>query len=449
MGFDVTATGTLKGRISLPGDERLTLLVMAFALTRSGTVVIENPSPSPSVAAMRDTLSALGVEVVEGVNLLTVHGRSMPKRVEVGESFPDEVLGILIGAVVGSGGVACMYAQTPERRRIVEFCAGIFDEITGVDFEIHDSGTDIVISGGTVDAERQVTVRAAEAMEVVAALCMAAGVSVTVTCSLPAVSHVFRLLQMFGADIGCGESLGRETELERRMARLTGRQSLDTRRVVWGDDDRAVTVAIPGDTILASAIAASAVQAPRSDVIIEGVLWEQSRRGFFDVLKRMKVPVDADVKRSRMGFDSAVVNVKWGLIEGIHLTSEQALSCRSELLILGALAATAQGETVITDPVNAPGRGRDAFGRLSVNLEMMGAHVGDFTDGFAVRGGPELAGDLVDAAGIPDLALALVVAGMSAGGVTALFGYNRDSYPLEPFFTYAAKLGYRQGGTDF
>ena len=134
------------------------------------------------------------------------------------------------------------------------------------------------------------------------------------------------------------------------------------------------------------------------------------------------------------------MSVRWSNLEGIHLTAGQANTMTTELMILGAVASSAHGETVISDVTDCPGVGRDAFARLARGLEMLGTRVGNYADGIVLEGGQEMHGDLVDSGGKSDVAIALALAGLNTSGTTTVLGFDDDSYPLDAFRLIVRKL---------
>ena len=107
---------------------------------------------------------------------------------------------------------------------------------------------------------------------------------------------------------------------------------------------------------------------------------------------------------------------------------------RSELHLLGAVAVSARGETVLRAPDTGSGMGREDFRALKEGLETLGAHIGDYRYGMVVKGPRELKGAKVQSGGAPGIALALALAGMVASGETEIMDFEPDAYPLREFW---------------
>ena len=221
-------------------------------------------------------------------------------------------------------------------------------------------------------------------------------------------------------------------ELSRRLARAAGEKSQEIRKFEWKDKKEEI-IRIPGDSTIAAAVCGAAAILHNSDVTVEGVIWEQGRRGFFDALKRMKMNIEWEPNNDGYSFDSANVRIKWSKGEGIHVSSDQALTMSSELLVLGAVSAFASGKTVISDNRESPGFERDSFKVFAKGLEMLGSHVGDFSEGIVLHGEQELQGNFIDSGGKADIALALTVTALNSSDTTTISDFGENDYPVGEF----------------
>ncbi|MFC1485619.1 hypothetical protein ACFL55_01165 [Candidatus Latescibacterota bacterium] len=224
-----------------------------------------------------------------------------------------------------------------------------------------------------------------------------------------------RLLSGTGAD----DSDNLDRELTRRFARARGVRAVKTLICEW-HPGAVESLALPGDSLIAGAICGAAALVQRSCVTVRNVVWEQDRRGFFETLKRMKGSVSWLTAEKASPFDTANITVEWHPLEGVHITTEQALTMRSELPILAVVASCASGTTVIREDSAIPSKGQVTFRLLAQGLVEMGAHVGDFTDGIVLDGVTELRGAHVNASKDPSVALALAMAALGASGETEI-----------------------------
>lgn len=405
---------------------------MAFAPLCAGTVTLRSPSPSPSVAAFRAFLESSGAVVEDNDDGFSVAMDGWAGDITAGGDIPEAALHAVVAGAVCSGRRVTVIADNQRRRTVAEHIAAVLGRlIPGADKVTFD-GDRCFFAGASYADRGEFAVRSAWALETAAAAAMATGAVLTVSCPPQTVSHTLNMLSMLGYGAFPADGGGIDSELARRMAKAAGDPSPLVRRLEPSGAP-AKAIDIPGDTRFAAALALIAAVCQKSGIRILDVLWEQSRRGFFDSIRRMKANVDYVQKRRKNGFDTADVTVKWGPLEGIHVTSGQALTCTSELVLIGAAAVFASGETVISDADDGPGLGRGPFVALSEGLEILGSHVGDYSDGIIIRGGQELRGNLVDACEDPSAALAFTAVGMNITGDTAIFGFDDDSFPIGRF----------------
>ena len=140
--------------------------------------------------------------------------------------------------------------------------------------------------------------------------------------------HTERMLRFFGADVRTRREGNRATITIKGEAELTG-----------GD------VVVPGDPSSAAFLAAAALIVPGSDVTIDGVLVNPTRRGFYDTLKEMGADIELANERSEGGEPVADIRARTSRLKGVRVPPERAPSMIDEYPILSVLAAFAEGET--------------------------------------------------------------------------------------------------------
>jgi len=429
MRFEVSGHGPLKGDVTLPGDRLLTLTAMAFAPLCHRSVRLVNQSVSSDVGLFRAFLENAGVSFEDTDDGFVMRGHGWKHNVEIGADVPDAVLHCVAAGTVFSGRDVTVLTPSPARRALAERIVAALKPVGLGDSGIIVGDDTVTLQGSALSTGDVMQVRSAWSLELYSAAAMAAEKPLRVSVPASAVSHSVRLLEMLGFPAVPDVSDGRDAELERRLAKMSGGSPPDFRRFSCSGG-KETTIVLPGDTLVAGALALTAALVQKSGLNIKNVLWEQGRRGLFESLRRMKARLEYTQNRRKNSFDSADVMVKWSPLEGIHVTDMQALTMIPELMLMGAAGAFASGETVISDAADGCGVGRGPFVALAEGLEMLGAHIGDYADGIVVRGGRELRGDLVDACGHPAVALAFMVTGMNSAGTTTVFGFDENEYPV-------------------
>lgn len=433
MRFDITAHGPFVGKTTLPGDENLTLSCIALGMFSPQPVALDNPSLSPDVFRFREFLERHGIGFIDSSDGFSVHGKEWSNDLVIDDYVPDAILYTVISGVVFSGRTVTINNVTEGKAAKIRRLGEVLRDVGLPDEYVNHKGSELTIRGAVFSPAAEVKVRSPWALEAVGAAAMASRAAITISYPPQIASHSLKLLTILGYRSSVSDAVrNRETEMERRLAKASGEPAFETRHMEWTGKNHP-HIQIPGDTMIAAALAGAASVIPKSNIALKGVLWEQGRKGFFDTLRRMKGNILYEQVIPKSSFDSANISIRWGSLEGIHLTSGQAQTFVTELMILGAIAAFAQGETVICDVGEEPRVGRETFTVLSRGLEMLGTRVGDYADGIVIMGGHELHGNLVDSCRYPGIVLALAVAGLNSSGTTTVFGFEEDTYPISEF----------------
>jgi 3-phosphoshikimate 1-carboxyvinyltransferase len=140
--------------------------------------------------------------------------------------------------------------------------------------------------------------------------------------------HTERMLRHFGAELHIAEQGNARTITVKGDAELTGRD-----------------VAVPGDPSSAAFLAAAALIVPGSEVIIEGVLANPTRMGFYLTLQEMGGDVTFTNEHEEAGEPIADIRVRASSLVGTAVPAERAPSMIDEYPVLAVVAAFADGET--------------------------------------------------------------------------------------------------------
>ena len=140
--------------------------------------------------------------------------------------------------------------------------------------------------------------------------------------------HTERMLRHFGAELVVAERGGA------RAITVTGDAELEGRDVV-----------VPGDPSSAAFLVAAALIVPGSEVVIESVLVNPTRTGFYTTRKEMGAEIELANAREEGGEPIADIIVRHSKLEGVRVPPERAPSMIDEYPVLACLAAFADGET--------------------------------------------------------------------------------------------------------
>ncbi|MFC1540890.1 hypothetical protein ACFL50_00390 [Candidatus Latescibacterota bacterium] len=440
MPLDISSYVSLSGKTAVPGDLGLTLTTLAFGMLSGSEITIKNQSPSPEVGNLLSFLVRHGASFERTDNTIQFRGGRYEGDVLIDENVPYAVLHIVICQAVFSASSVRISGGAGDRNHITRFITELLKQCGIPEENVHSDSDDIVIDSADFSPAEIVSTSSAWAFEAVISAAASSGSRVIVSYPPAAVDHIVDLLTFLGFHISLTNTADtNDIEISRRLSRAQGKKGREIRSIEWPEKKGGV-IDIPGDSTISAAVCAAASLLERSNVTVENVVWATGRRGFFEALKRMKANIEWTPYSGKRIFGSARIKVKWSKCEGIHLTPDQAGTMIPELLILGAVGAYATGKTVIGDPPDFPGHGRDTYSIFARALETLGAHAGDYTEGIALHGVQELRGTVVDSAGKPGVALALAVAALKAAGTTSITGIESNESPLNEFLQIIGAL---------
>jgi 3-phosphoshikimate 1-carboxyvinyltransferase len=198
----------------------------------------------------------------------------------------------------------------------------------------------------------------------------------TVVEPLAARDHTERMLAFFGAEI--------VTEDRGEGARAVA---------VSGDAElHAASIAVPGDPSSAAFLIAAALIAPRSDVVIEGVLLNPTRTGFIETVLEMGANIEILDRRDEGGEPVGDLRVRTSALKGVRVPADRAPSMIDEYPILACLAAFAEGETAMEGLAELKVKESDRLAATEAGLAACGVSVRVEGDDLLVEGRGEVAG---------------------------------------------------------
>ena len=182
--------------------------------------------------------------------------------------------------------------------------------------------------------------------------------------------HTERMLSAFGADIAV------EPDGRGQAVTVKGYAELKPQ-----------TVAVPGDPSSAAFPVAAAILAEGSEICVRGVGVNPTRTGLFDTLKEMGAALEFENCRIEGGEPVADIAVRHSQLKGVEVPPERAPSMIDEYPILSAIAAFAEGDTIMRGVKELRVKESDRIAAMARGLEACGVNVDEDEDTFVVRGG--------------------------------------------------------------
>ena len=181
--------------------------------------------------------------------------------------------------------------------------------------------------------------------------------------------HTERMLAGFGAEITT------EQTSEGRVITLTGQPELTPQ-----------DIAVPRDPSSAAFPVAVALMVPGSDVLIPNIGLNPTRAGLFATLQEMGADLTFQNERTEGGEPVADLRARYGPLQGIEVPAHRAPSMIDEYPILSAIAATANGSTVMTGIKELRVKESDRIDAMARGLEACGVTIEETEDSMTVHG---------------------------------------------------------------
>ncbi len=189
----------------------------------------------------------------------------------------------------------------------------------------------------------------------------------------PTRDHTERMLRGFGATVSVAESD------EGRVITLTGQPELQGQNV-----------AVPRDPSSAAFPVCAALIVPNSNILVPGVSQNPTRNGIFLTLQDMGADLVLENPREEGGEPVADLRVRYSALKGIEVPPERAASMIDEYPVLAALAATAEGDTIMRGIKELRVKESDRIDAMARGLEACGVRISETEDSLTVHGmGPD------------------------------------------------------------
>jgi len=181
--------------------------------------------------------------------------------------------------------------------------------------------------------------------------------------------HTERMLAGFGAKLD--------------IARHDG---LRTVSIAGGQTLQAQSVQVPGDPSSAAFLIAAALISPKGDVLIENVMSNETRDGFFRMSELMGASLGAEERGEAAGERLIDLQASHAPLKGTVVPAHIVPAMIDEFPILAVLAAFAEGETRVTGADELRVKESDRITATVNMLRVNGVEADETDDGFVVQG---------------------------------------------------------------
>ena len=413
-----SADRPLQGRVTLPGDKSLAHRAALFAALAEGVSTVRNYPDSGVTRAMRRALEFLGVpsRLEDGVLTLVGNGlRPFPCPGAVafcGNS--GTTIRLLAGAAAGTRSSAVLDGSEGLRKRPMDRIAEPL-RLMGADVATLDGRAPITIAPAPLHGmDYTLPVASAQVKSCLELAALGADAPVTLHEPGPSRDHTARMLRAMGATVisdGLTETVHPATSLK----------PLDG--------------TLPGDISSAAFLLAAAAIVPGSRVTVADVGLNPTRTGVLDILSAMGARISTANPRTEFGEPVGDVTLEFASLHGVEIVGDLVVRAIDEFPALAAVAAFAEGETVVREAQELRYKETDRIAAIVAQLGALGAEVEERPDGFTVHGGT-LKGGTAHANGDHRLAMSMALCGLRAPVAVEGAEILNESFPeFEPLLS--------------
>jgi 3-phosphoshikimate 1-carboxyvinyltransferase len=365
--------------VQVPGDKSLTHRALLLAALADGVSRVRAPLDGADTRATAGALRLLGcaVPALHGDELV-IRGLGLRGLQAPAAAIDCDNSGTTARLLLG---VLSAYSFSAELTGDASLCSRPMRRVTaplalmGAAFE--ELGAPdrlpVRVRGGSLRGIDHVSEHAsAQVKSAILLAGLAAGVPVSVTEPSLSRDHTERMLAHLGVLLERTGSAGAPA----RVA-LTPAPSLDP-----------LDFAVPGDFSSAAFVLAHATLTATQPVRVTGVGLNPGRIGFLAVLQRMGGRIEVENLRESCGEPLGDVVVQRASLAATSIAAAEIPSLIDEIPVLAALAARADGTTLITGAGELRVKESDRIHAVVANLRAIGVDAEELPDGLVVHGSP-------------------------------------------------------------
>jgi 3-phosphoshikimate 1-carboxyvinyltransferase len=423
----------ISGRVRVPGDKSISHRALILGALAIGRTPITGLLEADDVMATARVVDALGAKVTRTDGVFEVLGQGVG-----GLRVPDAPLDfgnsgtssrLLLGVVAGHDMRAEFTGDASLCRRPM---GRVLRPLTtmGLQIEAQGEGGTLPLAvrgtGDLVPIVYKLPVPSAQVKSSILFAGLHAPGRTTVVEPLATRDHTERMLGFFGAEL--------QIEDRENGARAV---------TVCGDAElQGAPISVPGDPSSAAFIVAAALICPGSDVVVEGVLMNPTRTGFFDTLREMGAHIEVLDLRDEGGEPVGDIRVKAGPLKGVRVPPERAPSMIDEYPMLAAVAAFAEGETRMEGLAELKVKESDRLAATATGLKACGVEARVEGDDLIVHGCGEVAGGgVVETHMDHRIAMAFLTLGFGAKAPVTVDDGTMIATSFPDFVALMTKLG--------
>ena len=418
----ITPARRVQGRIRVPGDKSISHRYALIAALSQGRSELRNYSRGADCHSTLACLRALGVEVTEAGDTVSVMGHGLrsfhPPRTPLDAGNSGTTMRMMAG-ILAAQSFTCQMAgdESLSRRpmkRVIDPLA-----LMGARIESTSGHAPLTIHGTALHAiDYQTPVPSAQVKSAVILAGLHAEGTTSVRESTQTRDHTERALSAFGFDVGVDDL---------------------TVSVGGGQHGTGQSLPVPGDFSSAAFWMVAAAGLPGSQVTIEDVGLNPTRTSLVGVLRRFGARVEVYEGDLRAGEPMGTIVVTGERTGAVEIQPDEVPGLIDELPAIAALAAHG-GEVSGRGAAELRVKESDRISALVAGFRGLGIEAEERPDGFLIQGAGAPSGGVADAQGDHRMAMAFAIAALAARGPSRIEGADVVAISYPSFFETLARL---------
>jgi 3-phosphoshikimate 1-carboxyvinyltransferase len=366
----IEPAASLEGHFAVPGDKSVSHRALLLGAVSDGDTVIRGWGRSADTESTLGAVRALGVQVGEGGDQLTVQGVGLRglRSAEIDCGNAGTLARLLPGLLAFQEGTFTLTGDESLSARPMERIAEPLRRM-GAQIETTDGRLPMTITGGPLEAiDYELPVASAQVKSAILLAALGATGRTTVIEPTPTRDHTELMLRAAGVSVSSRP----------QSVSVDPPQSI-----------RLGSVDVPSDFSSAAPFIVAATLVPESRITIHDVNLNPRRTGLLAVLDRMGGRVGI-LARRRVGVEQVGdLEVRYAeQLTATKITSPEVPALVDELPLFGLLAACARGESWVYGAGELRHKETDRIEALVDALRAIGVRAKAHDDGFSVVGVP-------------------------------------------------------------
>ena len=424
--IEITKAKRFAGEITPPPDKSISHRAVMFSSLAKGKGVVRNFLRAQDTESTMHAFRSLGIQIDDQGHTLIIHGKGLHGLTEPADIIDcgnsGTTIRLLSGVLAANPFFSVVSGDSSLRSRpmarIIKPLSLMGARIAGRD---NNRYAPFAISGGSLRSiSYDMPMASAQVKSAILLAGLYAGGMTTITEPSKSRDHTERMLPAFGADLrtdGLNVSIHSGKELHA--------QEID----------------VPADFSSAAFFMVAALLIPGAEVMLKNVGINPTRTGLIDCLRSMGAHIEIENVRSVSGEPVADICCKGQTgLKAATVTAEMVPSLIDEFPILCIAAARAAGTTIIRGAEELRLKESDRIKAMATELSKMGVTLEEFPDGINITGAETLRAAEIDSHGDHRIAMSMAVAGLLAGGTTAISNASAVAISFPDFFESIRRL---------